>query len=75
MSGECRLADLFFRFDPWSLLDGFRNKALHLGVEIVKAEAVGFETEELFKESADGLAGYRRLKKLHVRYIRITFLV
>lgn len=35
------------RFDPWSLLTAFRQKAISLGVEYVKADVVGFE----FKES------------------------
>ena len=35
------------RFDPWSLLEGFKNKALSLGVTFIRGEVTGFETREL----------------------------
>ncbi len=31
---------IFFRFDPWALLNGFRNKAIELGVEFVKVSRI-----------------------------------
>ncbi|CAL8139554.1 unnamed protein product [Orchesella dallaii] len=33
-------------FDPWSLLNGFKRKALHLGTQYVTGEVVGFEKQE-----------------------------
>ncbi len=33
---------IFFRFDPWALLNGFRNKAIELGVEFVKVSRSSF---------------------------------
>lgn len=32
----------FFRFDPWCLLQAFKNKAISLGVEYVDGNVVGF---------------------------------
>ncbi|KAI9556876.1 hypothetical protein GHT06_016668 [Daphnia sinensis] len=57
-------------FDPWSLLNGFRNKALEMGVEFVKAETVGFETQEMLAPDQPGVgdSGYmQKLKRVHVR--------
>jgi len=34
---------IYFRFDPWSLLNGFKKKAISLGAEYVTAEVVDFE--------------------------------
>lgn len=42
-----QLSLFLFRFDPWALLNGFRNKAIDMGVEFVRGEAVGFEAEEV----------------------------
>ena len=56
------------RFDPWSLLDGFRNKGLQLGVTFAKGEAVGFETQDKLVPGSGGQnMESRRLYKLHVR--------
>ncbi|ODN02184.1 FAD-dependent oxidoreductase domain-containing protein 1 [Orchesella cincta] len=33
-------------FDPWSLLNGFKRKALHLETQYVTGEVVGFETKD-----------------------------
>lgn len=60
---------LVLRFDPWSLLNGFKNKALEMGVEFVRAETVGFETEEMIVSHKAGIAdgsGYQKLKRVHV---------
>ncbi|KAK4015385.1 FAD-dependent oxidoreductase domain-containing protein [Daphnia magna] len=57
-------------FDPWSLLNGFRNKALEMGVEFVKAETVGFETQETIVPEQPGIGDsgcYHKLKRVHVR--------
>lgn len=57
-------------FDPWALLNGFRNKAIQLGVTFARAEAVGFEAEEIlgqFRQDGDGLLTHRRLKRVQVR--------
>jgi len=50
-------------FDPWSLLEGLKRKAISQGTIFVKAEAVGFEAEEL---NNDGIIN-QRLKRVHVR--------
>jgi len=56
-----------FRFDPWSLLEGLKRKAISQGTIFVKAEAVGFEAEEL---NNDGIIN-QRLKRVHViNYLR-----
>ncbi len=57
------------RFDPWALLNGFRNKAIQLGVTFARAEAVGFEAEEIIgqmRQDGDGLTAHRRLKRVQV---------
>lgn len=59
----------FSRFDPWSLLNGFKNKALDLGVTFVKGETVGFEAEEMTIGYKVGIGDTcQRLKRIHVRY-------
>ena len=59
----------FFRFDPYALLNGLRNKAIEMGVTIVKGDAVGFEAEETHMcEGVPGLvdSGYHKLKRVQV---------
>jgi len=47
-----RIGNLFcffylpYRFDPWSLLTAFKQKAISLGVEYVKADVIGFQFQE-----------------------------
>ena len=33
-------------FDPWSLLNSFKRKAVSLGVEFITGEAVDFDTDQ-----------------------------
>lgn len=56
-------------FDPWSMLCAMKNKALHLGVEYVKGEAVGFEfrrMDDIIVEHVQP-GQYEALDKLLVR--------
>lgn len=60
---------VFRRFDPYSLMNGLRNKAVEMGVTIVRGEAVGFEAEEMhMSEGKPGVAdsGYHKLKRVQV---------
>jgi len=50
-------------FDPWSLLGALKKKAISQGTIFVKAEAIGFETEEIQNDSNVT----QRLKRAHVR--------
>ena len=61
-------AAISLRFDPWSLLNGLRNKALELGVTFARAEACGFETQEIygFTDLADRMYSHHQLKRAHV---------
>lgn len=36
-----------FRFDPWCLLQAFKNRAISLGVEYVDGEVSGFEPRKI----------------------------
>lgn len=36
------LSNTFFRFDPWSLLDAFKNKAKSLGTYYIEGEVEDF---------------------------------
>lgn len=33
----------FIRFDPWSLLNGFKRKSISLGTKYINAEVCGFD--------------------------------
>ena len=61
---------MYLRFDPWALLNGLKNKALHLGVTFARAEAVGFETEEdvQFRDPVGRYGGHHKLKRTHVKH-------
>jgi len=52
------------------LLNGLKNKALHLGVTFARAEAVGFETEEdvQFRDPGGRYGGHHKLKRTHVKH-------
>ncbi|XP_046746070.1 FAD-dependent oxidoreductase domain-containing protein 1 [Diprion similis] len=56
-------------FDPWTLLSGLKNKAVHLGAEYIAAEAVEFEFKQKPNIEVSGVpAGqYVGLDKLKVR--------
>ena len=57
------------RFDPYSLLNGLRKKAVEMGVTIVRGEAVGFEGEDMpMSEGKPGVgdSDYHKLKRVHV---------
>ena len=64
-----------FRFDPWALLNGLKNKALQLGVTFARAEAVGFETEEdhSFRDPAGRFGGYHKLRRAQVKFALISW--
>ncbi|CAB3375676.1 Hypothetical predicted protein [Cloeon dipterum] len=57
-------------FDPWSLLNALRTKAIALGAHYVQGEAVGFKMREqadVLIAGADNSKPYQRLDKLVVR--------
>lgn len=54
-------------FDPWSLLAGFKEKAVKLGANYVMAEANKFEFEENRSIIVPGVEGtFKRAKTLYV---------
>ncbi|GLH06192.1 FAD-dependent oxidoreductase domain-containing protein 1 [Gryllus bimaculatus] len=42
-------------FDPWSLLDGFKKKAINLGAEYIQGEAVGFKFKSMPDVMVEGV--------------------
>lgn len=54
-------------FDPWSLLAGFKQKAVKLGANYVDAEATRFEFEENRSVIVPGVEGtFKRARTLYV---------
>jgi len=54
-------------FDPWSLLAGFKRKAVKLGANYVEGEAVKFEFEENRNVLVPGVEGtFKRARTLYV---------
>jgi FAD-dependent oxidoreductase domain-containing protein 1 len=56
-------------FDPWALLCGLRRKVIELGVQVVKAEVIGFGHTEQPDTFVVGVpAGeYKRLTSVYLR--------
>ncbi|GLV38883.1 lethal (2) 37Bb [Carabus blaptoides fortunei] len=55
-------------FDPWSLLNAFKKRAIHFGAEYVNAEATGFEFREQPDMHVAGVQGtYNGLDSLIVK--------
>lgn len=61
-------------FDPWSLLDAFKKKAISLGAEYTQGEVVGFEFKSMQDILMDGIepGSYEGLDKLLVRNLFIS---
>lgn len=57
-----------FRFDPWSLLNAFRNKAKSLGTYYVDGEVInfGFNTDESIIYEGDANKSYEAINSAKV---------
>lgn len=66
-----------FRFDPWSLLNAFKNKAISLGTFYVEGEVLdfGFKIDESVAVEGDAGKEYEGINSVKVCSFNVIFIL